>query len=105
MLWAERAASKRVHDEIRRHGHGARTCSHSTWRARGSCRVEVSERELEGKGRKHSGMKGPLCFSTQYGPRQPRGAHGRAVELDGGVHFRARVPSEEEVRQAQILKG
>lgn len=50
---AERAASKRVHGEIRRHGYGARTCSHPTWRARGSCRVEVSKRELEGKGRKH----------------------------------------------------
>lgn len=35
----------------------------------------------EAEGRNHSGMKVPLCLSTQCGPGQPRGAQG--VELDG----------------------
>lgn len=33
MLWAERTASEKMHDEIRRHRYDIRTCSHPMWRA------------------------------------------------------------------------
>lgn len=98
MLWAERAASKsddeggtgvvQVHVLIQ----PGEPEEAAGWRSQG-----VSG----GGGEKALGDEGAAVLSTQYGPSQPRGAQGRAVELDG----RSALPSEEEGRQAQLPKG